>query len=395
MLRSWTNITTELKERAIVARDTSIAKERFLQSDKPEDHAFANALEIEIIDFAKETKGLLAQKTKLFEVNQKMSIELNKLKNELPTLEGSKSQKMVAKIPELIENTLAIIPGAEEKIKNYDLMKPVPLTDSIIGFILGPKWVTQSYWHDWFGVIPLFTGSIMISSLALMVAVPFSIAAAIYVNQIASTTELNFIKPFIEFIEALPSIVLGFFGIAVLGEFLRWTSQQNFLAWVPGFPMPERLTILTAGLLLAFMAVPTIFTLVEDAINNVPKHFVEASYALGANRIQTVFKVLVPAALSGIIAAVLLGLGRVIGETMVVLLCAGNRIQVPDFSLGIGAYFQPAHTMTGIIAQEMGEVDQGSLHYRALFMVGVVLFFISLLLNFMAQQVVKKFKVKV
>ena len=118
------------------------------------------------------------------------------------------------------------------------------------------------------------------------------------------------------------------------------------------------------------MAVPTIFTLAEDALRNVPRGFKEASYALGANRLQTIARVLVPASLSGIVSAILLGLGRVIGETMVVLLCAGNRIEIPDFTQGLGAIFQPVHTMTGIIAQEMGEVVRGSIHYRALFMVG-------------------------
>jgi phosphate transport system permease protein len=157
--------------------------------------------------------------------------------------------------------------------------------------------------------------------------------------------------------------------------------------------MSERLNITTAGLLLALMAVPTIFTLVEDALNNVPRQYVEASYALGATRLQTILKIMIPAALSGIIAAILLGLGRVIGETMVVLLCAGNRLAIPDFTQGIGAFFEPAHTMTGIIAQEMGEVPPGSVHYRALFMVGIVLFVISLALNYMAQVVVRKFRI--
>ena len=205
--------------------------------------------------------------------------------------------------------------------------------------------------------------------------------------------ELKIIKPYIEFIEALPSIVLGFFGIVVFGSFLRELSHYEWLSWFPGFPMSERLTIATAGVLLALMAVPTIFTLVEDSLNNVPRHYVEASYALGANKMQTIFKIMVPAALSGIVAAVLLGLGRVIGETMVVLLCAGGMIAIPDFTQGIGAWFQPAHTMTGIIAQELGEVAAGTLHYRALFMVGLVLFFISLLLNFCSQFVIKKFRI--
>jgi phosphate transport system permease protein len=198
------------------------------------------------------------------------------------------------------------------------------------------------------------------------------------------------IKPAIEMIQAIPSVVLGFFGIVVLGEGLRELSQLEWLSWVPGFPMQERLNILNAGLLLALMAVPTIFTLTEDALNNVPGAFSEASLALGASKMQTVLKVVVPAAISGILAAVLLGFGRVIGETMVVLLVAGNQIAIPDFSAGVGVVTQPAHTMTGIIAQEMGEVSQGTLHWRALFLVGLVLFVISLTINYTAQRVIRR-----
>jgi len=221
--------------------------------------------------------------------------------------------------------------------------------------------------------------------------VPFSVASAIYVNQLAGPFEQNLIKPTIEFIQAIPSIVLGFFGIVVFGDFLRNLSQWELLAWVPGFPMQERLNALNAGLLLAFMSVPTIFTLAEDALNNVPKSYRDASLALGSSRLQTILKVIVPTALSGIIAAILLGFGRIIGETMVVLLVAGNKIAIPEFSEGLGVFMEPTHTMTGIIAQETGEVEQGSLHWRALFMVGMVLFSISLLLNSLSQQVVKRF----
>jgi phosphate transport system permease protein len=159
--------------------------------------------------------------------------------------------------------------------------------------------------------------------------------------------------------------------------------------------MAERLNAFTAGALLAFTSIPTIFSLAEDALTNVPKHFKEASLALGATRLQTLMRVLFPASLSGVISAVLLGFGRVIGETMVVLMCAGNRIEIPDFTAGIGAIFQPVHTMTGIIAQEMGEVARGSIHYRALFMVGIALFSISLMINYIAQRVVRRYRISI
>ena len=138
--------------------------------------------------------------------------------------------------------------------------------------------------------------------------------------------------------------------------------------------------------------VPTIFTLSEDALNNVSKSFSEASLSLGATRWQTCTAIIFPSAFPGIVSAVLLGLGRVIGETMVVLLCAGNKSTIPDFTSGLGVFAQPVHTMTGIIAQEMGEVEGDSIHYRALFMVGVVLFLLSLSINYLSQSAMRKHK---
>jgi phosphate transport system permease protein len=235
----------------------------------------------------------------------------------------------------------------------------------------------------------------MVSIVALVIAVPLGVASAIYVSQIARPSEKRFVKPMIEFISAFPSVVLGFFGVVVLGELIRNVSHVSWLQWMPGFPIAERLNVLTAGCLLALIAVPTIFTLAEDAIHNVPRSFKEASFALGAGRLQTIVRITVPASLSGIVSAVLLGFGRVIGETMVVLLCAGNRIAIPDFTQGLAAFTQPVHTMTGIIAQEMGEVVRNSLHYRALFMVGIVLFFLSLLINYLAQKIVNRYRLPV
>lgn len=297
----------------------------------------------------------------------------------------------------LIGNVQARFPVYLEKLEesvvkadDWDPEERVGWFFSARRFFFGKDWVTNSSWHDSYGLLPLFTGSVLISIIALVVAVPFSMGAAIYVNRLATPVEQTFVKPAIEMIQAIPSVVLGFFGIVVLGEGLRELSQVEWLSWVPGFPMQERLNILNAGLLLALMAVPTIFTLCEDALNNVPRAFSEASLALGASKLQTVLKVVVPTAASGILAAILLGFGRVIGETMVVLLVAGNQIAIPDFSEGLGVVTQPAHTMTGIIAQEMGEVSQGTLHWRALFLVGLVLFAISLVINITAQKVIRR-----
>ena len=287
------------------------------------------------------------------------------------------------------------LPAATEKLRAWSPDRPVPWYRSISSFVFGADWITASFWQDWYGIRPLLVGSIMVSIVALTLAVPLGVSSAIYVSEIASLHERRFIKPYIEFISAIPSVVLGFFGIAVVGQAVRALSELPMLSWVPFFPISERLNVFTAGCLLALMAVPTIFTLAEDALRNVPRGFKEASYALGANRLQTIGRVLVPASLSGIVSAILLGLGRVIGETMVVLLCAGNRIEIPDFTQGLGAFFQPVHTMTGIIAQEMGEVVRGSMHYRALFMVGLVLFTITLGINYLAQKLVARYRMSI
>lgn len=263
--------------------------------------------------------------------------------------------------------------------------------DALLAFLTGTKWITASSQHDWYGLLPLLTGSLLISVIALVIAIPMAVSAAIYVNQIAGRRERALIKPFIEFISALPSVVIGFFGVMVFGEVVRVMSRWDVLSWLPFFPVEERLNAFTAGALLALMAIPTIFTLSEDALENVSSSLKEASFAVGATRLQTTVWTILPSALSGIISAIMLGFGRVIGETMVVLLCAGNRIKIPDLDLSGEFLFDPVHTMTGLVAQEMGEVVYGSLHYSALFMVGIVLFLISLLVNYSAQSVAKRF----
>jgi phosphate transport system permease protein len=312
-----------------------------------------------------------------------------------PPLTDSSEQKAFNQWKSAARDYLARLPIASKQLREWSPDAPIPWYRSISSFLFGREWVTASFWQDWYGIVPLLVGSVLVSIIALVIAVPFGVASAIYVSEVASATERRLIKPYIEFISAIPSVVLGFFGIAVVGQAIRAASQSPLLKWVSFFPISERLNIFTAGCLLALMAVPTIFTLAEDALRNVPRGFKEASYALGANRLQTIARVIVPASLSGIVSAILLGLGRVIGETMVVLLCAGNRIAIPDFTQGLGAIFQPVHTMTGIIAQEMGEVVRGSPHYRALFMVGLVLFTITLGINWLAQRFVARFRMSI
>ena len=312
-----------------------------------------------------------------------------------PALNNPSAQKSFESWKKQTRDYVEKFPAVSERLRQWNPNEPVPAYRAITSFLFGTNWITASFWQDWYGIIPLLVGSIMVAAVALLIAVPLGVCSAIYVSEVAARGEKALIKPYIEFISAIPSVVLGFFGIAVVGQAVRAFSQMPFMKWVPFFPISERLNVFTAGALLALMAVPTIFTLAEDALRNVPRGFKEASYALGANRLQTIGRVLVPASLSGIISAVLLGLGRVIGETMVVLLCAGNRIAIPDFTQGLGAFFQPVHTMTGIIAQEMGEVVRGSIHYRALFMVGLVLFALTLGINYLAQRLVARYRMSI
>ncbi len=325
----------------------------------------------------------------------KVAADLTGLLNSTPHLTTPAVEKQFRQWEGEVRKFVATLPGVYQQLDNWNPTLPVPWYRGITAFLFGHDWITASFWQDWYGIRPLLVGSVMVSAVALFFAVPFGVAAAIYVSEIAGRNEKRLIKPYIEFISAIPSVVLGFFGIAVVGEAIRAASQSQWLSWISFFPLSERLNVFTAGVLLALMAVPTIFTLSEDALRNVPRGFKEASYALGANRLQTIGRVLVPASLSGIISAILLGFGRVIGETMVVLLCAGNRIEIPNFNEGLGAFFQPVHTMTGIIAQEMGEVVRGSIHYRALFMVGLVLFAITLGINFLAQKIVQRYRMSI
>jgi phosphate transport system permease protein len=361
-------------------------------NDQSTDEAAATA---PIVDQNKGMVALRAAGGKFAGIADAMKVKVDNLLAAAPQLSSAKARKTFEKWKTKTRAYLAQFPAVSQQLHVWDAHKPVPAYRAVTSFLFGPDWITASFWQDWYGIIPLLVGSIMVAVVALLIAVPLGVSAAIYVSEVAQRGEKSLIKPYIEFISAIPSVVLGFFGIAVVGQTVRAISQLSIMKWVPFFPISERLNVFTAGSLLALMAVPTIFTLAEDALRNVPRGFKEASYALGANRLQTIVRVLVPASLSGIISAILLGLGRVIGETMVVLLCAGNRIAIPDFTQGLGAFFQPVHTMTGIIAQEMGEVVRGSIHYRALFMVGLVLFALTLGINYLAQKLVNRYRMSI
>ncbi len=392
LLSDLTEAATAIKTKEAVNGDLAEQKQMLSGAGKADEAA---AITITPVDFAQETGALTAVFPAYQAANRQFVEKLTAALALAPQMPDAKLRAQIGKIQAKTKEFIATFPQIEAGMQAWRYDAPVPAWKSLTTFLFGREWLTASFWQDWYGLIPLLVGSLLVSVIALVIAVPLGVSAAIYVSEIAGAKEKNFIKPYIEFISAIPSVVLGFFGIAVFGTALRWVSQTPWLSWFPGFPMSERLNSLTAGALLALMAVPTIFSLAEDALTNVPKHLKEASYALGANRFQTIVRILVPASLSGIISAILLGFGRVIGETMVVLLCAGNRIQIPDFTQGLGAFFQPVHTMTGIIAQEMGEVVPGSIHYRALFMVGIVLFLLALLINFIAQKIITRYRISI
>ncbi|MDD5015035.1 MAG: phosphate ABC transporter permease subunit PstC [Atribacterota bacterium] len=241
-------------------------------------------------------------------------------------------------------------------------------------FLWGKSWY-PTYSSPEFGLLPLLLGSLWTTLGALIIAVPLGVSAAIYISELATPKTKDYLKLTIEMLTGVPSVIYGFLGIVVLGPWL-----QNLLDLTVG------LCVLTASLLLALMAIPTIASLSEEALFSVSKEYKEASYALGANRWETIIKVTVPAALPGISTAVLLGMGRVIGETMTVLMVAGGAAVIPHSIL------QPVRTITATIALEMGETVVGSIHYYALFAIACVLFIISLALNLSADYFLNKFR---
>ncbi|HEY2139044.1 MAG TPA: phosphate ABC transporter permease subunit PstC, partial [Chthoniobacterales bacterium] len=308
---------------------SGLKEQLFAQAELQAQHRVDPKIVVPEVDRAGALAGLREGAATFESVSGEVTLKLYALLATAPALPDAAAQKAFDRWKTATRHYLAALPAASENLRTWSADAPIPWYRSISSFLFGREWVTASFWQDWYGIIPLLVGSILVSLVALLIAVPFGVASAVYVSEVASAAERRFIKPYIEFISAIPSVVLGFFGIAVVGQAIRAASQSSLLKWVSFFPISERLNIFTAGCLLALMAVPTIFTLAEDALRNVPRGFKEASYALGANRLQTIARVIVPASLSGIVSAILLGLGRVIGETMVVLLCAGNRIAIP------------------------------------------------------------------
>ncbi|WP_129596353.1 phosphate ABC transporter permease subunit PstC [Methanohalophilus profundi] len=252
-------------------------------------------------------------------------------------------------------------------------------TSSFTGFITGSSWYTAST-PPRFGILPLLFGSFLVTAGAIAIAVPLGVAAAIYISELASPKIADLLKPFIEILAGIPSVVYGFFGLVVLVPLVKDI-----------FNIPTGQTALTGSIMLAMMALPTIISISEDSINAVPQALKEGSLALGSTQWQTIYKVTLPAALSGISAAVILGVGRAIGETMTVLMVTGNMAIIPGFPEG---FLDPVRTMTATIALEMGEVPKGSPHFHALFAVGSVLFITTFIINMVADKIKRKYKLK-
>jgi phosphate transport system permease protein len=234
----------------------------------------------------------------------------------------------------------------------------------------------SSRWYpieNYFGLLPLI-GTLLVTIGASLVAVPVGICTAVYIAEIAPHWAQEILKPFVEILAGIPSVVLGFFGILILAPDLRRLLE-----------LPTGLTALAGALLLAATSLPTIVSISEDALYAVPKSFRDASVALGVTRWQTIWHVTVPAARTGILTACMLGIGRTVGETMAVLMVTGNAATLPK---GLADLFAPVRTMTATIAAEMGEVATGSVHYHVLFLIGIVLFVITLIVNLAAATVI-------
>src|ERR1035437_2804577 len=245
---------------------------------------------------------------------------------------------------------------------------------SVSNFLLGMEWYPTAD-PPLFGIFPVIVGSLIVTFFATFVAVPLVVLTATYISEIAPRAVKEILKSVIELLAGLPSVVLGFFGMVVVAPWLQNT-----------FDLPTGLNIINASMILAIMAIPTISSISEDALYAVPREFKEASYALGATKFETIIKIIVPAALSGISTAVMLGMARAIGETMVVLMVAGGAAAIPE------SIFDSVRPMPASIAAEMGEAPFRSAHYQSLFAIGIVLFFLTLFFNLVADYVSHKFR---
>ncbi len=250
---------------------------------------------------------------------------------------------------------------------------------SFLDFFFETTWDPSAHEKPSYGILSMVVSTFMVTLGAMIIAVPLGIGCACYIAEVASSKIREILKPIIEILAGIPSVAIGFLGIVLIGPIIAKL-----------FGLGSGLNALNGSILLAIMSLPTIISVSEDAIRAVPQEFKEASYALGANRWTTLVRVTLPAALSGIVAASLLGIGRAIGETMTVLMATGNALAMPH------NFFDSVRTITATIAIELGEVPRGTTHYYALFAIGTVLFLMSLSVNIVTELVTAKHrKVKI
>ena len=251
---------------------------------------------------------------------------------------------------------------------------PIFKSVSIKDFVFGRYWYPTSEPPD-FGIFSLIVASVLVTTASAVISIPLGVMTAVYLAEIASKRVSEIAKPVVELLAALPSVVIGFFGMVLVAPFLQGV-----------FNIPTGLNLFNAALMLAFMSIPTICSISEDAIHSVPIALKEASMALGATHLETIIRVILPASISGISTAVILGLSRAIGETMVVLMVAGGAAMLPE------SIFDPVRPMPASIASEMAEAPVGGEHYFALFATGIVLFLFTFIFNLIADHIAYKYR---
>jgi phosphate transport system permease protein len=242
-------------------------------------------------------------------------------------------------------------------------------------FFFSPNWRPTSEKKETFGILALVAGTASVTGLAMLIAIPFSLGAAIFIAEFASGKTREFLKITVELLAAIPSVVWGFIGLAIMNPIIIQT-----------FNVPVGLNVLNAGVILGLMAAPIMTSIAEDALKAVPDRYREAAEAMGATRWQVIYKVVLPAAKNGLLGAVLLGVGRGFGETMAVLMATGHSINIPT------SVFDSVRALTATIAAELGETAAGSSHYQALFTIGIFLFIITFIINLAADLIVRGIK---
>ncbi len=284
-------------------------------------------------------------------------------------------------IPNLISNLVDSIPNmlayfpSKQLSKNFKGNIIASEKVNAKNFLGGKEWLPTAEPAAQLGVLPLILGTLLVSFLAILIALPLGLATAIYMGEIANDKIRRIMKPVIELLAGIPSVVYGFFGLVVIVPLIK-----------DAFGLDVGETALSGSIILAIMALPTIITISEDAMRNTPRAMKEASLALGATQWQTIYKVVIPYSASGITAAAILGIGRAVGETMAVLMVTGNASVMPHSIL------QPVRTIPATIAAELGEAPQGGLHYKALFALGCILFLITLIINLSVESISKRKK---